>query len=89
MPAISVARTDTFEQQRDKINLIASDLFEITGGSGGATISPSAITIQDGTKASPSLAFQSDTSLGLFKRQDKTFLPRKIKTRRIEGCCIS
>jgi len=73
MPAISVARTDTFEQQRDKINLIASDLFEITGGSGGATISPSAITIQDGTKASPSLAFQSDTSLGLFKRQDKTF----------------
>lgn len=72
MPAINVSRTDTFEQQRVKINQIADDLFDITGGSGGASISPSAISIQDGTRFTPALSFQSDTTLGLYKNDAKT-----------------
>lgn len=72
MPAINVARTDTFEQQRIKINDLASDLFEITGGTGGATISPSAVSIQDGNRSTPALAFQSDLSLGAYKNDAKS-----------------
>ena len=72
MPAINVARTDTFEQQRVKINEIAEDLFDLTGGSGGATISPAGVSLQDGTKSAPALTFQSDNKLGLYKNNSNT-----------------
>ena len=72
MPAINVARTDTFEQQRVKINEVADELFQLTGGTGGATISPAGVSLQDGTKSAPALTFQSDTKLGLYKNNSNT-----------------
>lgn len=65
MPAINVARTDTFEQQRNKINDIGSQVFNIAAG--GSDLSTGNLKLGDGSKNIPSLSFISDNSLGLFK----------------------
>jgi len=65
MPAIQVARTDTFEQQRVKINDISDVLFSVT--SGGSDLSTGNLKLGDGTRTTPSLAFTTDSSLGVYK----------------------
>ena len=70
MPAINVARTDTFEQQRVKINEIGSQIFSITQG--GSDLATGNLRIGDGTISSPSLAFASDNTVGIYKSSDKT-----------------
>jgi hypothetical protein len=70
MPAINVARTDTFEQQRVKINEIGSQLFNVT--SGGSDLSTGNLKLGDGTQPLPSLSFVSDDSLGLYKPTSQT-----------------
>ncbi len=71
MPAINVARSDTFEQQRLKINEIGANLFQIS--SGGTDLSTGNLRLGDGTKNAPSLAFTSDATLGIFKAGLGTF----------------
>jgi hypothetical protein len=71
MPAINVARTDTFEQQRVKINEIGSQVFGITQG--GSDLATGNLRLGDGTLASPSLAFTSDSQLGIYKSDLSTF----------------
>ena len=70
MPAINVARTDTFELQRQKINQIGARLFDVTGG--GSDLSTGNLKLGDGTVLNPSLAFDSDATLGLYKADTKT-----------------
>ena len=70
MPAIQVARTDTFEQQRQKINQLGSTLFNITAG--GSDLSTGNLKLGDGTRIAPSLAFVSDPGLGIYKPSAKT-----------------
>jgi hypothetical protein len=70
MPAIQVARTDTFEQQRQKINQLGSTLFNITAG--GSDLSTGNLKLGDGTRIAPSLAFVSDPGLGIYKPDEKT-----------------
>jgi hypothetical protein len=70
MPAINVARTDTFELQRQKINQIGARLFDVTGG--GSDLSTGNLKLGDGTVIAPSLAFDSDATLGLYKADTKT-----------------
>ena len=65
MPAINVARTDTFEQQRVKINDIGTQLFNIAEG--GSNLSTGILKLGDGSIPSPSLAFTNDDDLGLYK----------------------
>jgi len=65
MPAIQVARTDTFEQQRQKINQLGSTLFNITAG--GSDLSTGNLKLGDGTVSTPSLSFVSESGLGLYK----------------------
>lgn len=70
MPAIQVARTDTFEQQRQKINQIGSAIFNISAG--GSDLSTGNLKLGNGTVSNPSLSFTSDSSLGLYKSNSKT-----------------
>ena len=65
MPAINVAKTDTFERQRQKINQIGDQIFNISQG--GSDLSTGNLKLGDGTRTSPSLSFVSDPSLGLYK----------------------
>ena len=65
MPAINVARTDTFEVQRQKINQLGNQIFNISEG--GSDLSTGNLKLGDGTRGTPSLAFASDVSLGLYK----------------------
>ena len=65
MPAINVARTDTFEQQRVKINEISNAIFNITAG--GSDLATGKLRIGDGTKAEPSLSFENDTTVGIYR----------------------
>jgi hypothetical protein len=67
----SVAKTDTFEIQRQKINQIAQDVFSI--GSGGSDLATGNLKLGDGTRTDPSLAFTSDSTLGIYKPRAKTF----------------
>lgn len=72
MPAIlrNVAKTDTLEIQRQKINLLAQDVYSI--GSGGSDLSAGNIKLGDGTRTSPSLSFSSDNTLGIYKSSQKS-----------------
>lgn len=70
MPAIQVARTDTFEAQRQKINEIGSQIFSITQG--GSDLATGNLKIGDGTRTAPSLAFASDDTLGIYKSDTST-----------------
>lgn len=67
----SVAKTDTFEIFRQKVNQIASDVFSIS--SGGSDLATGNLKLGDGTRTAPSLAFDSDNSLGFYKANLKTF----------------
>ena len=70
MPAINVAKTDTFESQRQKINQISNQIFTISAG--GSDLSTGILRLGDGTKPLPSLAFTNDTDTGLIRSQAKT-----------------
>jgi len=65
MPAINVARTDTFEKQRLKINEIGTQIFNIAQG--GSDLSTGNLKLGNGTILVPSLSFTSDTSVGIYK----------------------
>ena len=65
MPAIQVAKTDTFEQQRVKINEIGTQIFNVTAG--GTDLSTGNLRLGDGTRTAPSLAFTTDNELGIYK----------------------
>jgi hypothetical protein len=66
----NVAKTDTLEIQRQTINSIANDLYNI--GSGGSNLSTGILKLGDGTRIDPSLSFSSDTTLGIYKSSLKT-----------------
>jgi len=70
MPAINVAKTDTFESQRQKINQISTALFNVT--SGGSDLSTGNLQLGDGLVGNPSLKFSTDTQLGIYKAGVKT-----------------
>ena len=70
MPAINVAKTDTFESQRVKINEIAQAIFNVTAG--GSDLSTGILKLGDGTKPLPALAFNNEPSLGLYRPASKT-----------------
>ena len=70
MPAINVAKTDTFENQRQKINQIGTQIFSISAG--GSDLETGLLKLGDGSKTNPSLAFTTDTSLGIFKPSAKS-----------------
>lgn len=61
----NVAKSDTFEKQRQTINQLASDLFAIGGG--GSDLSTGLLRLGDGSRTEPSLAFVNDTSVGIFR----------------------
>ena len=65
MPAINVARTDTFEQQRLKINQISNQIFTVTAG--GSDLSTGNLKLGDGLVSAPSLAFVNDAQLGIYR----------------------
>ena len=70
MPAIQVAKTDTFEKQREKINQISDQIFTISAG--GSDLSTGILRLGDGTKPLPSLSFTNDIDTGLIRSQSKT-----------------
>jgi hypothetical protein len=70
MPAISVARTDTFEKQREKINEISTQIFTISQG--GSDLSTGILRLGDGLIGNPSLGFTNETALGFFRPVEKT-----------------
>ncbi len=70
MPAINVAKTDTFESQRQKINQLSTALFNVT--SGGSDLSTGNLQLGDGLVGDPSLKFSTDTQLGIYKAGIKT-----------------
>jgi hypothetical protein len=65
MPAINVAKSDTFETQRQKINQIGSQIFNISAG--GSDLSTGNLKLGDGTVGNPSLSFVNDAKLGIYK----------------------
>ena len=65
MPAIQVARTDTFELQRQKINQIGDQIFSISQG--GSDLSTGNLKLGDGTRSAPSLGFVNDVKLGMYR----------------------
>jgi hypothetical protein len=71
MPAINVAKTDTFESQRQKINQIGAAIFNISQG--GSDLSTGNLKLGDGSSVSPSLSFITDNSLGIYKSDSQTF----------------
>jgi hypothetical protein len=71
MPAINVARTDTFEIQRQKINDIGSQIFGLTQG--GSDLATGNLRLGDGGRAAPSLSFINDPTLGLYRSGTSEF----------------
>jgi hypothetical protein len=71
MPSINVARTDTFEQQRVKINEIGSQVFSITQG--GSDLATGNLKLGDGTRQLPSLSFTTNNTLGIYKSDTNKF----------------
>ena len=71
MPAINVAKTDTFELQRQKINTIGQQIFSVTEG--GSDLTTGNLKLGDGTLAAPSLSFASDNTLGVYKPSTSLF----------------
>ena len=65
MPSINVARTDTFEQQRVKINQIGQQIFAISAG--GSDLSTGNLKLGDGSVTVPSLGFVNNASVGLYR----------------------
>jgi hypothetical protein len=61
----SVAKTDTFEIQRQKINLIAQDVYDFTSGESSITVLKTEYA--DGSLVSPSFTFETDVTLGIYK----------------------
>lgn len=71
MPAINVAKTDTFETQRQKINQIGNQIFSISQG--GSDLSTGNLKLGNGSPSSPSLSFITDNTLGIYKSDTQTF----------------
>ena len=71
MPAIQVAKTDTFERQRQKINDIGTQIFNISAG--GSDLSTGLLKIGDGTRLAPSLAFSNDVQVGVYRPANGVF----------------
>lgn len=70
MPAINVAKSDTFETQRQKINQIGSQIFNISAG--GSDLSTGLLKLGDGNRVAPSLAFTNDETLGMYRSDTST-----------------
>jgi hypothetical protein len=65
MPAINVARTDTFEKQRLKINEIGSQIFNVTAG--GSDLATGNLKLGNGSRIAPSLSFTNDAQVGIYR----------------------
>ena len=71
MPAINVARTDTFEIQRQKINQIGTQIFNISAG--GSDLATGLLKIGDGSRTAPSMAFSNDVQVGVYRPANGVF----------------
>jgi len=67
MPAVlrNVSKTYTLEQQRQEINLLAQDVYNLGGGSGTGGLTGT-FSLSNGTRFSPSLNFTNFTSTGAY-----------------------
>lgn len=65
MPATlrEVLRSNTFEEQRQIINILANDFFSYSSGTGFSSF----LNLVDGTEPQPALFFDSANDLGIFK----------------------